>query len=213
MNKIISFCFFFLLLCVQNLAAQTIDAGISKSRYIYAAFTFANKIGLSISQSVSSENFKHQQIEAGIRYSGIINKLEYKAGVFAASAWNSSYQRYYAKLSLDYLPLNFMKVTGQIAPLYDTGYKYNTCFSAGLAFKPAKPLWINLKYTTIPDYRKSEKRIHAGINLHSGPLEVSGTVSIPATGDQKFKTWRLLLGFNYTIELKHKSSPTSLSEI
>ncbi|MDE6810833.1 MAG: hypothetical protein K2J15_00615, partial [Muribaculaceae bacterium] len=75
----------------------------------------------------------------------------------------------------------------------------------GLKFKAFRPLWVNLDFTTIPDYRKSEKRLHLGALFNVGALSASFTVSMPVEGDQKFRTWRILMGLNYCFDFSKSS--------
>ena len=53
------------------------------------------------------------------------------------------------------------------------------------------------QYTTVPEYRMSEKRIRAGFIFKDNNLSVSPIMSIPAKKD--FKSMRVLVSMDYTL--------------
>ena len=178
-----------------------LNVGIAKTRYVYVGTTINNHYSIFISESLYSESFKNQQIEVTGLYQGSFRNFSYSGGVSIATSWCGSYQRYSATAALGYRPFDRLMAEVKLHPEYDTGYRYHTDWSASIKFKACKPLQVNLDYTTIPDYRKSEKRMHIGTTFTSGALSASFAISIPLEGDQKFRTWRILTGFNYCFNL------------
>lgn len=190
---------FTLILFVSSILASfaQIDAGLCNTRFVYGAYTFADHYRVALRHSVFSEKIGFQQIGLSAEYFGNVSKFDYNIKIYGATAWNGDYQQAAAVASLTYSPLSLLHLTGRINPLYDTGYKYKTCFSLGAAVDLNKSIDVRTSYTTIPDYRKSEKRVHAGFGLRSGQLSVIPEVSIPVAGEQKYKNLRVLVSLNY----------------
>lgn len=189
--------------------AQRLDIGIEKSKYLYGEFTFNSGLSLKLSESLFSENIKHQQIELTGAYCNRISKVFFSAGLKAGTSWSGSFQRYAGLFKASYLPIKNFAITGLVMPLYDTGYGYSTDWGVVAGYRVVKPLWINLDLTTIPDYRKSELRSHIGAILSVGALSASAAVSLPLRGDQKLKTWRILMGINYSLDFSVRKSKNS----
>ncbi|MDE5842312.1 MAG: hypothetical protein K2H35_01080 [Muribaculaceae bacterium] len=188
--------------------SQTLEVGVAKTRYIYAGTTLKNHYGIFLSESLSSESLKNQQIELAGAYFGNISKFYYNAGFRAGTAWCGSYQRYAAFVNLAYHPFNRWMIAAKLMPNYDTGYRYHTDWSAGIRFNAFKPLWINLDFSTIPDYRKSEKRLHLEAAFNVSALSASVAVSMPVEGDSKFRTLRILMGLNYRFDFSKSTVKT-----
>lgn len=202
-------CFLFLFTGYFLSFSQTLDIGIAKTRYVYAGTTFKNHFGVFLSESLFSENFKNQQIELTGFYRNTLYKFSYIGGFKTGSSWCGSYQRYAIFAGIAYRPFERWSLETKLRPNYDTGYGYSTDWAVGLKFNAFQPLWLNLDFTTIPDYRKSEKRLHFGALFNVGALSASAIISIPVEGDQKFKTWRILMGLNYCFNLSKSSGNSS----
>lgn len=201
MKKILILIMLMILQIPTVVKAQSLSVGIAKTRYLYGSFNLKDHFDFFISESLFSENFKNQQIEVGGVYSGKINKFHYAAGIKGGSSWNGAYQRVALLTNISFLPIERLALNAQVRPNYDTGYGYNTDWRIGVGVKVFNPMWLHVAYTTIPDYRKSEQRIHAGVVFGVGALSASAAASIPIEGNQKFKTWRVLMGLNYCFNL------------
>ena len=83
-------------------------------------------------------------------------------------------------------------------PHYDSGYGYKTCYNAGLGVVITSDINIFGRYTTIPEYRMSEKRAHIGLDFHVKNLNVIPVLSIGTTATESgSKNLRVLMSFNY----------------
>ncbi|MDO4319710.1 MAG: hypothetical protein Q4C34_03970 [Bacteroidales bacterium] len=190
---------FLLILSVSSIiaACAQIDAGLHNTRFIYGGYTFADHYRVALSHSLFSEKFGFQQIGLSAEYFGDFGSLGYEAKAYCATAWNGDYRQAGGVVGVNFTPLNVLHLIGRINPHYDSGYKYKTCFSLGASVDLNSSIDVHASYTTIPDYRKSEKRVHAGFGLRSGRLTVIPEVSIPVAGEQKYKNLRVLVSLNY----------------
>lgn len=178
-------------------AKAQISVGMHNTRYIYGEYEFGQNYHVGINHSVFSEKFKFQQVGISVRYTGDYKILSYSATAYAATAWNCDYKIVGGKVAMTLTPLSLLHICGSVNPLYDSGYKYKTCFSVGGEVDLSKNISVGACYTTIPDYRKSEKRVHGSFTFHVGGLSVRPTLSLPVAGEQKFKGLRVMASFNY----------------
>lgn len=184
---------------VANGAA--VNIGMRNTRYAYAGYDFNTHFNASLSHSMFSEPIGYQQIGIEGSYRGSWRKFDYSGGIFGATAWNGNYQYAGATVELTYSPISRLHFAGQIQPRYDTGYGYDTGYSLGASFDIIRHIGVKTSFTTIPDYRKSEKRLHAGLEFRVGELSVSPVLSFPLEGDQKMKTMRVLVAAEYKFKL------------
>lgn len=68
---------------------------------------------------------------------------------------------------------------------------------AGVRFNINEEIALFTQYSTIPEYRISEGRIHVGLSLKVRHLQVAPQISIPTEGNVRI--CRVLLGFKYEI--------------
>lgn len=188
-------CLFILLLAPVCAKAQ-FEAGLRNSRYLYGSFTLKKHYSFGLEHSISADRIGFQQIGVSFGYDNQWKDLEYGASVKGATSWNGDYQIAGLNVHAAYSFLNRLQVFGQLNPLYDTDYDYKTCFAAGAACKIVNGISVFASYTTIPDYRKSEKRVHAGFMLKSGHLYAEPALSIPV-GDDSFNSVRVLVSLGW----------------
>lgn len=79
----------------------------------------------------------------------------------------------------------------------DRANGYNTCYEAVAGVSIVKAINLLAGYSTIPEYRQSEKRALVGFDFHVGHLNVSPVLSLATTGASKANRLRLLMNFNY----------------
>lgn len=172
-------------------------AGLRNTRYIYGGYRFSDNFKVELNHSLFSEKIGYQAVGAKFGYARSIAKFDLGASVSGSTAWNGSYGIVSGAIDVRYNPLNVLSFEGTLSPLYDSGYGYNTCFSVGAAVNITRQINIMARYTTIPDYRKSEKRIRGGFGFKVKNLYVEPNVSVPVSGSEKFKNLRVLVNFNY----------------
>lgn len=178
-------------------AAAQFEAGLRNTRYANVSYTLKKHYTFKVEHSIFAEKFGFQQIGGSAAYHNNWKELSYGAEVSGITSWNRDYQIAGLKAHAAYRFLNRLLVFGCINPLYDTDYKYKTCFSVGAACGLVKGIGIFASYTTIPDYRKSEERVHAGFMLKSGHLYARPALSIPVSGNVRFKSLRVLASLGW----------------
>lgn len=172
-----------------------IDAGIRDSRYVYGSYTFKG-FTAALEHSLYSEKMGFQRIGIYAGYEGYRRELHYSAYATATTTWNGNYQTA-GLLATAYYNIGSVSVGGTINPLYDSGLKYKTCFRVGAAVRICSPISVLAYYTTIPDYRMSEKRIAGGFDFHSDNLSVRPQLSLSVEQPTRFKNLRMLMSMNY----------------
>lgn len=171
--------------------------GIRDNRFVYGDFTFCKNYEVKLEQSVFSEKIGFQYLRAYIGYKNSYKALSYKADAYFGSTYNRSYYSAGANLSARYTLFNRVIVDARLNPHYDSGAGYNTCFYAGAGVIITRHIDLLAGYSTIPEYRLSEKRIRAGFDFHVSNLSVSPMLSIDVDGASKGKTLRALVSFRY----------------
>lgn len=196
MKKILSILIAFLPLLAW--ADNTISVGVRQNRHVFGEFLLKDHYLFRLEQSVYSQKIGFQTLRADVAYTGAVGGLRYTCGLYFGGAYNRSYGLTGAKIGLDYTAFRRLIVMGELNPHYDSGLKYKTCFSAGLGVLITKAIDIKAAYTTIPEYRMSEKRVRAGFDFHVAHLAVVPEVSMSVSGNDKYKTLRALMSFKYS---------------
>lgn len=181
-------------------ACARFEAGVRDNRHVYASYTLRSHYVFKIEQSVYAEKFGYQYIRAYAGYKGAAASLSYSGQAYFGTAYNGSYRSFGALAGARYGFLKRLSVDARINPHYDSGYGYKTCFSAGAGVGITKAIDFVAAYTTIPEYRMSEKRVQAGFDVRVGGLCVSPRLSIAAEGASKAKTLRALMSFSYVFD-------------
>lgn len=180
------------------IASAQFSVGIRNTRFVEADYKFKCNVGVGLSHSLYAEKIAFQEIKASVFYENYLSKFDYRGTLYGSTTWNRDYKTVGAKLDVRYNFVKSASVMAALNPHYDTGYDYRTCFSAGAAYQIIKPIAVKVLYTTIPDYRMSEKRIHAGFDIVSGALSVAPVVSIPVEGNSKLSKFRVLMSARYS---------------
>lgn len=171
--------------------------GVRDSRFVYGDFTFLRHWEVELEQSIFSEKIGFQYLRGYAGYKGDWKSLDYKAQAYFGACYNGDYHSYGLLASARYTLFNRVMVDGKINPHYDSGYGYKTCFYAGAGVRITDNINVMAGYTTIPEYRMSEKRVHAGFDFHVKRLSVQPLISFETDGSRNTKTLRTLVSFRY----------------
>ncbi len=178
-----------------------LGAGVRDSYYVNAGASVAEHAFLRAEHSVYSYEARYQYWRL---YAGGMARVPYasfEGSVFYGRTWCGSYWSAGSLLTARVLPPGPVSVSATLNPLYDSGLKYHTCFAAGVAVRVCEPVSLVAAYTTIPEFRESEKRVRAGVEVAVGGLRVRPELSIPACGEHGSRRVRLLMSCSYTFSI------------
>ena len=193
LNTLLILCCF----CIINAHAQ-FSAGIEDSRYAYGSYRFTNGIAFKIEHSIYSEKMGFQRLGFHVEYGNIIAYgVRWETDLFGATTWNGNYQVVGGRLTLKYNYHHNFGVETTVNPRYDSGLHYKTCWKVGISQKIIDHIDIILGYTTIPEFRMSEKRLRGGFVFKVNKLKVSPELSISMQKETRFKNMRVLMSMNY----------------
>lgn len=187
----------FILISAFSSSAQ-VAIGLHNTRFADISYTLKNHYTFQLSHSLYSEKPAFQEIRFTFGYRNSYQSLQYHGAVYGASTWNGDYQIAGARIGARYTLATRFHFLATLNPHYDTGYGYRTCFAAGASVNFIRPVALRLQYTTIPDYRLSEKRLHAGFDAKVGALSVSPILSIPLEGSSQLSKFRVLVSCAYS---------------
>lgn len=183
---------FLTIVCI--VAKSQVSVGLRESQYAFAAISFCNHWSTKIEESLYSEPIDYQRIRLYAGYSIRKERFSGELLLYVSTLWNGKYKDYGAKFITNVELLSFWDVDLTINPHFDTGLSYKTCYSMGTGLKITKDISFLLHYSTIPEYRISEKRIRLGARFRSKKLSVTPELSI-STG--KIKKLRTLCSMQY----------------
>lgn len=186
-----------MLLTAASASAQLI-VGIRDNRHAYVEYLLNHRFSFKVEQSMYAEKIGYQTLRVYGGYSSQWQNLMYDAEVYFGSAYNGSYCNVGAIIKARYTFAQRVFIDGILNPHYDSGLDYTTCFYAGAGVSITQSIDILGGYTTIPEYRMSEKRAQIGFRFHVPHLWVSPRLSIATEGADKSKTLRALFCFGYT---------------
>ena len=196
--RIIKTAILILFFSIATNAFAQFGIGIRNSRYAYVDYRFKNHWDAAVDISVFSEKLGFQYAKGSLGYHNSFKNLSYEGNCYYGSAFNRSYYNGGAALCLDYTVIRRLVVSATMNPHYDSGYGYKTCYNAGLGVVITPDINIFGRYTTIPEYRMSEKRAHIGLDFHVKNLNVIPVLSIGTTATESgSKSLRVLMSFNY----------------
>lgn len=186
-----------MMLCLYSSYAQ-FSVGMRDNRYAFGQYLLNSHYSFKIEQSIFSEKIGFQTLRAYAGYqSELHDVLDYMAEAYFGSAYNRSYNVTGAIISAKYAFVKRLGIKASLNPHYDSTLGYSTCFLAGAFVGLSKDIDITAAYTTIPEYRVSERRVQLGFDFHVSHLIVSPRLSIAAGGNQKAKNLRSLISFSY----------------
>lgn len=187
-------------LCAFSLASYAqFGVGLRDTRYVNVNYTLKDRFFFEFEQSIFAEKLGFQYFRVYCGYKGAFGPVNYHANAYYGMAWNNSYRNAGLDLHINYF-YRFIGAYGNLNPHYDSLYETKVFFRVGLAGNLTKQLTLKCDYNTIPTYREGEKRIRFGLNFHLANLYVEPLVSIPVEGNDKFKSLRVLVSFNYTFK-------------
>lgn len=202
MNKILAL--FFFTLCTQMLCAQSNQIGFRDSRFFQIQHTFNRHWPVMLEHSIYSEkiSLQHFRIHAGYMHLFFDNHFSLECLGYFGSTHKGSYQDYgaFVRLGYHFDTEDNYSLQGTLNPHYDTGLDYKTCFAISTYVGLCHVAALFLEYTTIPEFRQSEKCIRTGtrIRINSpqyGTLAVTPMLSIPI--QQRYERIRLHVNFAY----------------
>lgn len=175
-----------------------LGAGVRDSYHIFFRTAYNGHAFVAAEHSIYSYDAKYQYWRL---YAGGMASVPYAAFegcAFYGRTWCGNYWSAGALLTARVLPPGPVKVFATLNPLYDSGLKYHTCFAAGASVRIFKPVSLLASYTTIPEFRESEKRVRAGVEVRVGGLAVTPELSIPVNPVNRSRKLRLLMSFSFT---------------
>lgn len=194
MKKIIIFA---ILILSAISASARFSVGMTDSRYVYGIYTPVKHLDISLQHSLYSEKFGFQRIGVGVDYGMPFGKgFRWEAGAFGATTWNRNYQVVGAHASLGYA-FKRLGLLAKIQPYYDSGLGYNTAWMAQASCRIIDSMSILAGYSTIPEYRVSEKRIRGGFEFRVAQLKVRPELSVSLDGNTRMKNLRVLMSMQY----------------
>lgn len=199
MNRYLILLFSLLVVCLNGKAQ--ISIGLKDSRYAFLNYTLKDHYGFRIDQSLYSSKISTQYLRGTVGYHSDFDSLKLEGDAYFGSAYGGAYQNYGASASVVYHPIKWMSLIGTANPHYDTFYGFDFCYKAGIIGHVHKDIDLLAYYTTIPDFRQSEKRVRAGFNFHILNLQVEPTISLPLV--KPIESVRVQVCCCYTFEQKN----------
>lgn len=173
------------------------SVGIEKTRLIYGQYLYKNHLKARLNMSVYSEKFGFQYFRANIGYQTNIKNILLSGDYFFGSAFNGTYFNTGANLNVSAELFKRLLLAAQLSPWYDSGYGYTSCWEAKIGCKIITQIAIKIGYTTVPEYRMSEKRILGGFDFMVSKLYVSPYLSIGTKSNTGGRNIRVLFDFGY----------------
>lgn len=187
---------FLLFVYSSNLYSQ-IKIGLRDTYYAQVGYDVNTNYEIGLEHSLYSEHMRFQKIRLLVGYHYTKNNAGISVVPYFSSLWNGYYQDYGAYLTGNVRLVKHLYASAVINPHYDTGIKYMTNYCLGLRVGSYYGISIVGEYTTIPQYRVSEKLINMGVEVKIGTLWVRPELSLPVSGERK--TGRVICSFGYTI--------------
>lgn len=184
------------LLFVHSVSAQ-VHLCLRDSRYLGVAYHFLDKFDLKLEHSMFPEKLSFQYIRANAEANFSIEYLVISYKLYSGMLYNQNFYDVGADLKMNYTFINRIDLFADVNPHYDSGYEFETNYGVGGSVRVYKGMGLIGQYTTVPEYRMSEKRIRAGFIFKDNNLSVSPIMSIPAKKD--FKSMRVLVSMDYTL--------------
>ncbi|MCC8038006.1 MAG: hypothetical protein LIP02_07735 [Bacteroidales bacterium] len=194
------------ILCCALISASTlaitaqVEVGLRNNRYIHAGYLFRGHWGAEVEHSVFSETIGYQYVRIGAGYVNNVRGLAFTLAPFWGTTWNGFFWNCGAFAGARYrLPqgMRWLGVNAMVNPRYDSTIHYDTCWLAGLDFYVNSEICLVADYTTVPQYRVSEKLWRFGVRFTSGRLSVTPRVTMPADGRDRNTHLQTLVDFSY----------------
>lgn len=186
------------MLCISLSSMAQFAVGIRDNRFVYGEYTYKGHYQARIEESVFSEKMGYQYLRGYLGYLGNNYGIKYSVEGYFGSAYNRSYYSGGARAEVGYTFFNRLLTDVKLNPHYDSGFGYKTCFETEAGVVITRNIDVLISYTTIPEYRMSENRVHLGFDFHIKGLSVKPQLSLATDGASKAKNLRMLLGFKYS---------------
>ncbi len=172
-----------------------VHIGLRENKYAQIGYGFKEDWQITLEHSIYAEKFGFQKVRLYAEYKHSWGNAQLRANSYISTLWNGDYQDYGIALTGRYQLFIPWAIEATINPHYDSQYGYKTCYAISTDIHIIKALSAVAQYTTIPEYRLSEKRFRVGFNLSHGNLSVTPLLSIPVEGN--IKSIRVLCSFHY----------------
>lgn len=172
-------------------------AGIENTRLVYGKYIYNNHITAKLDVSVYSEKLGFQYARGTVGYQTKIKFLELNGEYFFGSAFNGNYFNTGARLEVGATLIKRLLLDVKLVPWYDSGFGYTTCFEALAGCRITRHIDVKVGYTTVPEYRMSEKRFIGGFDFRVSRLSVSPYITMGRNADTGGNNIRVLFGFEY----------------
>lgn len=201
MKKIIVLAFTFLL-AIPSVKAEPVKetgfaVGLRDTHHVYGTYTPVRNLDILLEHSLYVEKPGFQRVGVGVRYGMPFAKgFRWNVSAFGATTWNGNYQVVSGRAGLAY-DFKRLGLVAAVNPYYDSGLGYTTAWMAGASLRIIDSIRIKAAYTTIPEYRVSERRMRGGLEFSSGRLSVSPELSVGLKRGTYLMNLRVLMSMNY----------------
>lgn len=188
---------FLIMVVTYNAAQAQCYVGLRDNKYAYIGYRLKDSWQFQFDHSIFVEHIRYQYIRCTGGYTLNKKQFDVAANLYAGITYCNSFYDLGTKIYGAYKPIKWFEINAMLNPHFDAKYKYATCYMEGVRFNINEEIALFTQYSTIPEYRISEKRIHVGLNLKVRHLQVTPQLSIPIEGNAK--TCRVLFGLKYEI--------------
>ena len=189
--------FFLIVLLLVQFVSPQVHLSLRDNRYAGVGYLFLDKYDLKLEHSMFPEKLGFQYIRANVESKYTVEQLMIFYKLYLGMLYNQNFYDVGGNLKLNYNLVDRIDLFADVNPHYDSGYEYETNYGAGANVRLYKGVWLAGQYTTVPEYRMSEKRIRVGFIFKEKNLNVSPVISIPAK--KEFKSMRVLVSMDYSL--------------
>lgn len=184
-----------LMLVLYSFVNANFGVGLRDNQYGYVSYIFNKTYDVKLEHSLYSEKIAFQYCRLNLSSHFMLASLAINQTLYIGSLYNRDYFNAGYLLGLEYPFFYKFVIIASGNPHYDSELGIVTNYLIGGNLKIYKDIRVTAAYTTVPEYRLSEKRIRAGFILGNDFLTVSPIVSLPAKVD--LKNMRILVSFAY----------------
>ena len=189
------FLFLSLFLSLFGAANSQVYLGYRNARHVYVGYNFNKLFSAEVEHSLYAEKFGFQRVRLYGNYQRDFNAFGLMVSPYFGTLWNGDYQDFGALVAASYTLGRFTPAF-TANPNYDTQLKFKFNYSALLSVRVIKELDIFGEFTTVPEYRISEKQLRLGGDFHVGKLSARPIVSLPV--EDGVKSVRVYCDFRFT---------------
>ena len=189
--------FVLIVLLVVQFATAQVHLSLRDNRYAGIGYRFLDKYDLKLEHSMFPEKIGFQYVRVNAEANFSIEQLMISYKLYTGMLYNQNFYDVGADLQMNYSFVNRIDLFANVNPHYDSGYEYESNYGAGASVRLYKGMYLVGQYSTVPEYRTSEKRIRAGFIFKENNLSVTPVISIPAK--KEFKSMRVLVSMDYSL--------------